>query len=78
VSIASVIPIRAEMIARLMNDPDAAGLPRLGFNPTARGYAIGYRTGEVNNCPGCGRCNWWVRTMTAECAFCSTAVPVLL
>jgi len=35
-----------------------------------------YRENEVNHCPGCGRCNWLVGRLLAECAFCATAVPL--
>lgn len=43
--------------------------------PESRGWRPVYRSGEVNRCPGCGRSNWWVRSM-AECAFCTTALPI--
>jgi hypothetical protein len=42
--------------------------------PEIRGYLPVYRPGELNRCPGCGRSNWWVRSM-AECGFCATALP---
>jgi hypothetical protein len=46
------------------------------FNPRDRGnYAI-YRECEVNRCPGCGRTHWIVGRVTAECAFCATALPL--
>lgn len=41
-----------------------------------RGYAATYRSGEVNHCPGCGRSHWLIGRLLAECAFCSTAVPL--
>lgn len=44
--------------------------------PVQRGYAPVFRRGEVNHCPGCGRSQWWVGRILAECAFCSTAVPL--
>lgn len=40
-----------------------------GFRPT-------YRVGEVCYCPGCGGSNWWVGRMSAQCAFCDTALPI--
>lgn len=43
--------------------------------PRPRGYAILYRPGQVNHCPGCGRSHWWVGRASAECAFCATALP---
>ncbi|HVI98979.1 MAG TPA: hypothetical protein VM657_07935 [Sphingomonas sp.] len=48
------------------------------FRPdTARGYRAVFRTDEVNHCPGCGGSQWMVGRLTAECAFCSTAVPLI-
>jgi tRNA(Ile2) C34 agmatinyltransferase TiaS len=35
-----------------------------------------YHIGETNHCPGCGRSQWSVGRITAECAFCSTALPL--
>ena len=43
-------------------------------DPSARGYQLLYRPNEVNHCPGCGRTHWYVGRLSAECAFCSTAV----
>ena len=45
-------------------------------NPANRGYCVVYRENEVNHCPGCGRTHWHVGRVTAECGFCSTAVPL--
>ena len=42
----------------------------------ARGYHAVYREHEVNHCPGCGRTQWLVGRVSAECAFCSTALPL--
>ena len=42
-----------------------------------RGYHIVYRPDEVNHCPGCGGSQWLVGRLLAECAFCSTALPLL-
>jgi hypothetical protein len=33
-----------------------------------------YRDEEINHCSGCGRDNWIIGRMTAECGFCGTAV----
>ena len=41
-----------------------------------RGYHAVYRDSEVNHCPGCGRTHWLIGRMSAECAFCSTALPL--
>ena len=49
---------------------------RIPFNPSARGYHAVYRDGEINHCPGCGRTHWHIGRMSAECAFCSTALPL--
>ena len=38
------------------------------------GYSFAYRPGEANHCPGCGRHNWIVGRLMAECAFCGTAL----
>ncbi|HEU5482259.1 MAG TPA: hypothetical protein VFU80_04090 [Sphingomicrobium sp.] len=46
------------------------------FDPNARGYHAAYREGEVNHCPGCGRSHWIIGRQLAECAFCSTALPL--
>ena len=49
---------------------------REAFNPNTRGYHAVYRDGEVNHCPGCGRTHWIIGRMLAECAFCTTALPL--
>jgi len=41
-----------------------------------RGYHIVYREAQVNHCPGCGHTHWYIGRMMAECAFCSTALPL--
>lgn len=46
------------------------------FQPSMRGYHAVYREHETNHCPGCGRTHWHIGRMTAECAFCSTALPL--
>lgn len=46
------------------------------FNPATRGHHVLYREHEVNHCPGCGRTHWLIGRMLAECAFCSTAMPL--
>lgn len=40
------------------------------------GYAIPYRKGERNFCPGCAGQQWIIGRLTAECAFCATALPM--
>ena len=46
------------------------------FDPNVRGYHAVYRENEVNHCPGCGRTHWYLGRVLAECAFCSTALPL--
>lgn len=42
-----------------------------------RGDVLLYRPDETNRCPRCGGANWIVGRITAECAFCSTALPLV-
>lgn len=49
---------------------------RPALNLSARGYHAVYHDGEVNHCPGCGRTHWIIGRVSAECAFCSTALPL--
>lgn len=46
-------------------------------DPAFRGYHAIYRENEVNRCPGCGRSHWLVGRISAECAFCATAMPLV-
>jgi hypothetical protein len=41
-----------------------------------RGHHIVYRANEANHCPGCGRSQWYIGRVSAECGFCGTAVPL--
>jgi hypothetical protein len=50
--------------------------PAFSLDPARRGYHVAYREGEVNRCPGCGRSHWHVGRLSAECAFCGTALPL--
>ncbi len=43
---------------------------------SARGHHVVYRANESNRCPGCGRAQWYIGRITAECGFCGTAVPL--
>lgn len=45
-------------------------------DPMKRGYGAMYREDAVNRCPGCGRTHWYVGRVSAECAFCATALPL--
>ena len=49
---------------------------RLIPEASERGYHIVYRDQEVNHCPGCGRTHWYIGRTMAECAFCTTALPL--
>lgn len=48
----------------------------MSHDPASRGYSVLYREREINHCPGCGRTHWYIGRQTAECAFCSTALPL--
>jgi len=39
-----------------------------------RGYHAVYRGDGSDRCPGCGRQHWIVGRLSAECAFCATAL----
>jgi hypothetical protein len=41
-----------------------------------RPFVLTYRPGQTNRCPGCSGMHWHVGRQTAECAFCSTALPI--
>ena len=41
-----------------------------------RGHHIVYRANVSNHCPGCGRSQWYIGRVSAECGFCGTAVPL--
>ena len=41
-----------------------------------RGHHIVYRTNADNHCPGCGRSQWYIGRISAECGFCGAAVPL--
>jgi hypothetical protein len=47
-----------------------------GLDLSARGHHVVYRANEINRCPGCGRGQWYVGRITAECGFCGTAVAL--
>ena len=55
---------------------NATAAPRGQFDPSLRGYHAVYRDNEINHCPGCGRTHWYLGRTLAECAFCSTALPL--
>ena len=43
-------------------------------DPRQRGFHVLYRRDEVNHCPACGRTQWIVGRLSAECGFCGTAM----
>jgi uncharacterized protein (DUF983 family) len=47
-----------------------------GIRQALSGYRVAYRPGETNRCPGCGDEHWLVGRITAECAFCGTAIGI--
>lgn len=47
-----------------------------GIHVARAGYRIAYRRDETNHCPGCGKAHWLLGRLTAECAFCGTALPL--
>ncbi|EQB06973.1 hypothetical protein ACFFV8_08940 [Sphingobium indicum] len=55
--------------------PDSLATGR-SFDPALRGYIIHYHPGEANHCPSCGRSQWMVGRLMAECAYCETALPL--
>ena len=42
----------------------------------ARAFVLHYRPGRDNCCPGCGHSNWFVGRLLAECAMCTTVLPL--
>lgn len=48
-----------------------------GIRQAHTGYRVAYRPHEANHCPGCGGSHWLIGRLTAECAFCSTALPLI-
>jgi hypothetical protein len=50
--------------------------PSFAASLARRGHHIVYRANESNHCPGCGRSQWYVGRVSAECGFCGTAVPL--
>jgi hypothetical protein len=46
------------------------------FTREQAGYGPAYYLNDSNHCPGCGQSHWLVGRMTAECAYCATALPI--
>lgn len=45
------------------------------FDPAVTGYRITYHRESDNRCPCCGKTHWLVGRISAQCAFCDTALP---
>ncbi|MGZ8283340.1 MAG: hypothetical protein ACXWUN_10380 [Allosphingosinicella sp.] len=45
--------------------------------PAAAGANALYRLHQRNDCPGCGASQWLVGRVSAECAACATALPLV-
>lgn len=56
---------------------DAVSVDRPTFDPRHRGYVIAFRPTLDNICPGCGGRQWLVGRLSAECARCATALPIV-
>jgi hypothetical protein len=74
-------PDSISVVQRHRKESLMASVPTLGdlqmrHDPAGRGYHVVYREHEVNHCPGCGRTQWLIGRMSAECAFCATALPL--
>jgi hypothetical protein len=48
-----------------------------GIRQPRTGYRVAYRENEANRCPGCGGSHWTIGRVTAECAYCGTALPLV-
>ncbi len=68
--------VGAEMVSGKVTMINTLESRPVRFNPATRGYHAVYRDNEVNHCPGCGRTHWYLGRVLAECAFCSTALPL--
>lgn len=52
-----------------VDPPFRVARSELGFRPL-------YHRNCVNHCPGCGHTQWYIGRISAECAFCATALPL--
>lgn len=55
------------------SSPDAGFIGLLA----ARGDVLVYRPSETNHCPRCHAAQWLVGRVSAECAVCGTALPLV-
>lgn len=51
-------------------------MTNMNFRHEPRGYRVTYHFGTVNYCPGCGHSQWHIGRSSAECAFCTTVLPL--
>lgn len=65
----SMSAMSAVLVYERASNSFAAGLAK-------RGHHIVYRANTSNHCPGCGRSQWYVGRVSAECGFCATAIPL--
>jgi len=46
------------------------------FDPVHKSPRPTWNAADSNRCLGCGGSHWYVGAITAECAFCATALPL--
>jgi hypothetical protein len=46
------------------------------IDDAAQGFRLVYHDDHANPCPGCGMSQWLVGRVSAQCAFCATALPL--
>ena len=49
----------------------------LGNRQMKSGSSAAYRPQQTNHCPDCAQSHWLVGRLTAECAFCGAALPLM-
>jgi len=59
-----------------MSQSAICGYPAPKFTGAELGYRLLYHRNSVNHCPGCGQTQWFIGRVSAECAFCATALPL--
>jgi hypothetical protein len=53
------------------------GVRDLDHDPARLGQYAVYRPNRPNPCPNCGQSQWIVGRVSAECAVCATALPLV-
>ena len=46
-------------------------------DPAVRGYHVVYRPEVITHCRACGRSDWLIGRVLAECDLCLTALPLM-